>query len=164
MFNIEKTLASTPAVYILAGEGETGTWKLFTGKRTMRAINRTLNNERCDGDRWAKVFIDTGKTSAAGQRVLAEICQVEDEYYLENMCDPDLEHLHKENRGGARPGSGQKKRLKGKITPVSMRLDEEEYTLLKRAKEQYALETNKEAVLLGLRGLLEQSTETPNNN
>lgn len=41
-------------ILILSGEGERGTWHLYKGKKSVRAIKCYLTKERCHGDRWAK--------------------------------------------------------------------------------------------------------------
>ena len=46
---------------ILSGEGEVGTWERHTGKGTLTAIRRRLNRERCNGDRWASVWVPAGE-------------------------------------------------------------------------------------------------------
>ena len=47
----------TKKIVILSGEGEIGTYEEYDGNRTVRAIKTRLKEERCDGDRWARVFI-----------------------------------------------------------------------------------------------------------
>jgi len=44
-------------IFITAGEGEIGTTKLYTGKRTIRALKLRLTKERCKGDRWARAKV-----------------------------------------------------------------------------------------------------------
>lgn len=44
-------------IQILSGEGDYGSFKLYTGKRTMRAIKIRLTKERCGGDRWARALV-----------------------------------------------------------------------------------------------------------
>lgn len=44
-------------IMILSGEGNAGTFRRFTGKRTTRAIRSRLARERCNGDRWAKAYV-----------------------------------------------------------------------------------------------------------
>ena len=46
---------------ILSGEGEIGTFKRYTGKPTMAAINRLIIKERAGGDRWVNVFVPAGE-------------------------------------------------------------------------------------------------------
>lgn len=43
-------------IFILSGEGEEGHFKHYTGGRAPTAIERALDDERCDGDRWASAF------------------------------------------------------------------------------------------------------------
>jgi len=43
-------------IIIVSGEGQIGSIEIFKGKKTKKAINRKLNQERCGGDRWAKVY------------------------------------------------------------------------------------------------------------
>jgi hypothetical protein len=45
------------AIVILSGEGEQGNFEKYTGSRTIRAIKQRLTKERCNGDRWASVYI-----------------------------------------------------------------------------------------------------------
>ena len=45
-------------IEIVSGEGENGTRGLYTGKRTVAAIQRHLTKERSSGDRWAVLIID----------------------------------------------------------------------------------------------------------
>lgn len=40
-------------IIIVSGEGISGSYTEYKGKRTMRAINTYLKKERCNGDRWA---------------------------------------------------------------------------------------------------------------
>ena len=56
MKTLESILETAHHVLILSGEGETGTEAEYTGRRTMRAINRRMNIERCNGDRWAMAY------------------------------------------------------------------------------------------------------------
>lgn len=44
-------------IVILSGEGEIGTYELYAGTRTERAIKSRLTKEKCHGDRWAKAYI-----------------------------------------------------------------------------------------------------------
>lgn len=44
-------------IQIFSGEGDYGSFELFTGKRTMRAIKMRLTKERCGGDRWARALV-----------------------------------------------------------------------------------------------------------
>lgn len=53
MTNIE----TTTKIVIHSGEGGVGGYKLYTGKRTQRALNAHLRRERCDGDRWADAYL-----------------------------------------------------------------------------------------------------------
>ena len=54
-------LATGGSIKIVAGEGELGTMKDYTGRRTMRAIRAKLRREECGGDRWAKALIADGE-------------------------------------------------------------------------------------------------------
>lgn len=45
-------------IEILSGEGATGSFKKYTGKRTLRAIRTRLTKECCGGQRWAQVYVD----------------------------------------------------------------------------------------------------------
>jgi len=45
---------------IFSGEGEYGTFERHTGKPTLTAIKRRLAKERCNGDRWASVWLPAG--------------------------------------------------------------------------------------------------------
>lgn len=51
-------------IVILSGEGEIGTFELYTGKRTERALKTKLKEESCDGDRWVRVFCSAGEDYA----------------------------------------------------------------------------------------------------
>jgi hypothetical protein len=44
-------------ILIISGEGTTGTWERYKGKKTFRAIKRRLTKERCNGDRWAEAYV-----------------------------------------------------------------------------------------------------------
>jgi len=57
---IETLLATGKPLKIVSGEGENGTAQDYTGVKTVRAIKRRLNRERCGGDRWARVDTDDG--------------------------------------------------------------------------------------------------------
>lgn len=54
----------TEKIIILSGEGEIGTFELYTGKRTQRALKTKLKQESCDGDRWVRVFCSAGEDYA----------------------------------------------------------------------------------------------------
>ena len=43
-------------LYILSGEGCTGTRELYTGKLTRRALKSRLTKEMCGGHRWAMII------------------------------------------------------------------------------------------------------------
>ena len=52
-------------VLIVSGEGAIdGAIEKHTGKPTLRAINRRLARERCNGDRWATAYIKADDTHA----------------------------------------------------------------------------------------------------
>lgn len=53
--SIEQIVAGEEPLHIVSGEGESGTREEYEGKRTVAAIRRRLNEERCGGDRWAYV-------------------------------------------------------------------------------------------------------------
>lgn len=52
---------TTGDMLILSGEGDNGSWERYFGARTAKAIRSKLSRERCGGDRWASVWIETGK-------------------------------------------------------------------------------------------------------
>ena len=45
-------------ILIQADEGELGTFKPYTGMRTVEAIKRTLEVKRRNGARWAKAWVN----------------------------------------------------------------------------------------------------------
>ena len=47
-------------IIIQSGEGEIGTFESYHGARTLRAIRARLTRERCNGDRWARAWIEAG--------------------------------------------------------------------------------------------------------
>lgn len=53
--SIEQIVGGNNDLYILSGEGEQGTREHYVGPRTVAAIRKRLNKERCDGDRWAYI-------------------------------------------------------------------------------------------------------------
>ena len=52
-----KMLSEEREILIFSGEGDSGDYKAYTGKRTERALKLTLTRERCHGDRWARAYI-----------------------------------------------------------------------------------------------------------
>ena len=46
--------------WILSGEGETGTWKKHVA--TLTGIKRIATKERCNGDRWARIWEEIPET------------------------------------------------------------------------------------------------------
>lgn len=48
-------------ILIFSGEGEHGTWEVFHGVRTVRALKYRLARERCGGDRWASAWVSEQK-------------------------------------------------------------------------------------------------------
>lgn len=56
---MRQAIEAATKIEIVSGEGMgEGTTKLYTGKRTERAIKSRLTKERCNGDRWAFVRFD----------------------------------------------------------------------------------------------------------
>mgnify|MGYP003622724305 CR=1 FL=1 len=53
--SIEQIIKSEKNLYIVSGEGEQGTQENYDGRRTIAAIRKRLNEERCNGDRWAYI-------------------------------------------------------------------------------------------------------------
>jgi hypothetical protein len=52
-------------VLIFSGEGIQGTWELYQGPKTWAALEARLDQERCEGDRWAEAYIQVeGRTYA----------------------------------------------------------------------------------------------------
>lgn len=49
-------LASDKQIFIFSGEGSTGSWEEYDGKRTTTALTYRLKEERCEGDRWANAY------------------------------------------------------------------------------------------------------------
>jgi len=47
-------------IIIQSGEGETGSFDIYLGKRSERAIQLRLTRERSHGDRWARAWIEAG--------------------------------------------------------------------------------------------------------
>ena len=45
-------------LYIVSGEGTTGTVERYTGKPGLRALKVRLTRERCGGNRWAKLLLE----------------------------------------------------------------------------------------------------------
>lgn len=43
-------------ILIFSGEGLFGSWELYVGKQTDRAIKMKLTREKCNGDRWAFAY------------------------------------------------------------------------------------------------------------
>lgn len=60
--SIEQIINSDDDLSIVSGEGEQGTKEDYEGPRTVSAIRRVLNKERCGGDRWA--FVTDGQYKA----------------------------------------------------------------------------------------------------
>jgi hypothetical protein len=50
-------LIKTNPIRIVSGEGTTGSVEEYAGHRTLRAIRRRLEQERCGGDRWARAEV-----------------------------------------------------------------------------------------------------------
>lgn len=51
---------------IFSGEGDSGTWERYEGKREAKAIRSRLSRERCDGDRRADAWIELSGLQDAG--------------------------------------------------------------------------------------------------
>jgi hypothetical protein len=61
-------------IYILSGEGcGSGNRVLYCGAKSVRAIKARLTRERCGGDRWAKVLVQTPNDSGP-QDVTDKLC------------------------------------------------------------------------------------------
>jgi len=45
---------------IFSGEGERGTFEIYTGKQTPRAIRAKITREACSGDRFVELFRAAG--------------------------------------------------------------------------------------------------------
>ena len=54
----ERLIAEAEMIEIISGEGEIGTREDYDGERTVEAILDLLEEERCEGDRWAILVID----------------------------------------------------------------------------------------------------------
>ena len=54
----ERLIAEAEMIEIISGEGEIGTREDYDGERTVEAILDVLEEERCEGDRWAILVID----------------------------------------------------------------------------------------------------------
>ena len=53
--SIEQIIKGENELYIITGEGELGMHEYYKGKRTVSAVRKALNKERCGGDRWAYI-------------------------------------------------------------------------------------------------------------
>ena len=51
-----KILQSDKQIFIFSGEGSTGSWEEYDGKRTSLALKQKLKEERAEGDRWANAY------------------------------------------------------------------------------------------------------------
>jgi len=58
--------------WILSGEGENGTWEKHTA--TLTGIKRIATKERCNGDRWARIWEEIPETDTTE----AHICSIDD--------------------------------------------------------------------------------------
>lgn len=58
--------------WILAGEGENGTWEKHIA--TLTGIKRIATKERCGGDRWAQIWEEIPETDTTE----AHICNIDD--------------------------------------------------------------------------------------
>jgi hypothetical protein len=52
MKTLQNQIEDASLILIFSGEGERGTWEVYNGKDTVRAIKMRLTKERCGGDRW----------------------------------------------------------------------------------------------------------------
>ena len=57
MDDIKERIAKGAFIKIVAGEGEVGTVKDYTGRRSLASVLKQLKAERCNGDRWAHAYI-----------------------------------------------------------------------------------------------------------
>jgi len=55
--NSAKIIDEATKIVIFSGEGDTGTFEIFNGKRTVKAVKSRITRERCGGDRWVKLFV-----------------------------------------------------------------------------------------------------------
>lgn len=55
-----ESLIKTNKIWILAGEGEEGRFKLYSGTRTLRALKMRITKEKVHGDRWARAYVVSG--------------------------------------------------------------------------------------------------------
>lgn len=51
-----KEVSMYPKYLVFSGEGDRGTWAIYTGKDSLQAIKTRLTKERCNGDRWASIW------------------------------------------------------------------------------------------------------------
>lgn len=51
----------TTTIWISSGEGEIGRTVRYRGAPTLRALRARLTRERCGGDRWAHVLLETAE-------------------------------------------------------------------------------------------------------
>lgn len=56
IFN-EEIKDTSKNIIILSGEGKEGTFEKYDGARTIKAIKIRLKEEKCNGDRWARIYI-----------------------------------------------------------------------------------------------------------
>jgi len=97
-------------IAIFSGEGDTGSWKEYTGARTEQALKTRLTKERCHGQRWAYAYIETDRvnkyTGEAGyQEIRWEKNQYsEDVLMYGEMRTPDMTEL---NAGAAAAALGR---------------------------------------------------------
>jgi hypothetical protein len=77
-------------ILIFSGEGETGTWERYTGKRTVRAVRTRLTKERCGGDRWASVWLSRGYNQAESGYPIYDCLDLDREEIVDTRdVDPD---------------------------------------------------------------------------
>ena len=64
---------SAAKIIIVSGEGEQGTMRNYTGKKTVRALRARLTRETCGGDRWARaeVWRDDELTQESAEDVIS---------------------------------------------------------------------------------------------
>jgi hypothetical protein len=55
---LSKAIREAEIIQIASGEGCEGTMEDYEGIRSIPAIRYALKQERCNGDRWATVYID----------------------------------------------------------------------------------------------------------